>query len=217
MNHRGHGDPNVGLLEMIDSHQGFFEGSSPSQGFMALLHSIQTDLNLMGMESSGDLLGHQGAIGKENRPKRIVSQEIVDFPKMGMEQGLPSREEKSQPLDLFKFFEYLLNLVFREILMKTLPNVTVAALEIASICDLKFEITKRGDWGWIQGHLSLRRSFRENDQIFRKTKLDEFLVFLPERRMFASGNFKEKLIGICIQFIKFVVFDVKKIRFFKVF
>jgi hypothetical protein len=134
-----------------------------------------------------------------------------------MKQGLPSREEKSQPLDLFKFFKYLLNLVFREILMKTLSNITVAALEIASIRDLKFEISKRGDWGWIQGHLSQRRSLRESDQIFRETKLDEFLVLLPERGMFAFGDSKEKLISICIQFVKFVVFDVKKIRFFKVF
>jgi len=47
--------------------------------------------------------------------------------------------------------------------------------------------------------------------------LDEFLVFLSDRRMFASGDSKEKLIGICIQFVKFIVFDVKKIRFFKVF
>jgi hypothetical protein len=163
MNHRGHRDPNVGLLEMINSLQGFFEGSSPPQGFMALFHSIQTDLNLMDAESSGDLLGHQGAVGKENRPKRIVLQEIIDFQKMGMKQGLPSREEKSQPLDLFKFFEYLLDLVKREILVKALSDITVAALEIASIRDLKFKIAERRNRGWVQRHLSLRRSFREGD------------------------------------------------------
>jgi len=101
----------------------------------------------MDVESFGYCLGHQGAVGKENRPKRIVSQEIIDFPKMGMEQGLPSREDKPQPLDLFKFFEYLLNLVFREILVKTLSDITVAALEIASIRDLKFKITERRDRG----------------------------------------------------------------------
>jgi hypothetical protein len=73
MNHRGHGDPNVDLLEMINGHEGFFESSSPPKGLMALFHSIKTDLNLMDAESFGDLLGQQRAIGKENRSKGKVS------------------------------------------------------------------------------------------------------------------------------------------------
>jgi hypothetical protein len=78
---------------------------------------------------------------------------------MGMKQRFPSGEEESQPLDLFKFFEYLLDLIFREILMKTLSNITVPALEIASIRDLNFKITERRDWGWIRKHLFLKRGF----------------------------------------------------------
>src|SRR4030043_712789 len=104
MDHRGHRDPNVGLLKMINGQQGFFESSPPSKGLMALFHSVKTDLNFVDAESFGYLLGHQCAIGKENRSKGIISQEIVDFPKKGMKQRLPSGEEKPQTLDLFKFF-----------------------------------------------------------------------------------------------------------------
>jgi len=126
---------------------------------MALFHPIETDLNFMDAKSFGHLLGHQCAIGEENRSKIIFLEEIVDLPEMGVKQRLPSGEEESQPLDLFKFFEYPLNLFFRKILMGSFRDITMAAPEIASIGDLKFKITERRDGGWIQGYLSLRRSF----------------------------------------------------------
>jgi hypothetical protein len=43
--------------------------------------------------------------------------------------------------------------------MRTLSDITVAALEIASICDLKLKITERRDRGGIQSHLSMERGF----------------------------------------------------------
>jgi hypothetical protein len=66
-----------------------------------------------------------------------------------MEQGFPSREEKPQTLDLFKFFEYFLNLFYGKILMGALWDITVTALEITPIGDLKFEIAERRGWGGV--------------------------------------------------------------------
>jgi hypothetical protein len=34
----------------------------------------------------------------------MVSQDIIDLPKMRMKQRFPSGKEEPQPLDLFKFF-----------------------------------------------------------------------------------------------------------------
>jgi len=47
--------------------------------------------------------------------------------------------------------------------------------------------------------------------------LDEFLVFLSDKRVFAPADFEKGLIGICVQFIKFIPFDVIKVGFFEFF
>jgi hypothetical protein len=165
----------------------------------------------------GDLFSNQRAIGKEDRSKGIVSQDVIDLPKMRMEQRLPPRNEEPQPLDLFKFFQYRLNLFFRKILMRTFSDITVVALEIASVCHLELKITERRDRGGIQRHFFQKRGFGESDQIFRETELDEFLILFSDRRIGALADLEEKLIGIRIQFVKFVFFDVVEIGFFEVF
>jgi hypothetical protein len=47
--------------------------------------------------------------------------------------------------------------------------------------------------------------------------LDEFLILLPEGRIFALANLEKELIGIGADFIKFVVFNIIEIMFFKIF
>jgi hypothetical protein len=184
---------------------------------MTLLHSIETDLDLVDAKLFGDFFSNQRAIGKEDRSEGIVSQDVVDLPKMRMEQRFPSRNEEPQSLDLFKFFQYPLNLFFRKILMRTFSDITVAAFKIASVCNLEFKITERGGRGRIQRHLSLERGFGESDQIFGETESDEFLILFSDRRIDALADLEEKPIGICVQFIKFVFFDVVEIGFFEVF
>jgi len=184
---------------------------------MTLFHSIETELDLVDAKLFGDLFSNQRAIGKEDRSEGIVSQDFIDLPKMRMEQRFPPRNEEPQSLDLFKLFQYPLNLFLRKILMGTFSDIAVAALEIASVCNLELKITERGDRGRIQRHLSLERGFGESDQIFGETESDEFLIVFPDRRIGAPADLEEKLIGICVQFVKFVFLDVVEIGLFKVF
>jgi hypothetical protein len=58
----------------------------------------------MDTEFSGDLSGDECAVGKKDGSERMVSQDLIDFPEIGMEQRFPSGEKESQPMDLFKFF-----------------------------------------------------------------------------------------------------------------
>jgi hypothetical protein len=101
--------------------------------------------------------------------------------------------------------------------MQAFSDITVAASEVAPVCDLEFEITERRDRGRIQRRLSLKRRFRKSDQIFRETELDEFLVLLSSRRIFALADFNQELVGIGVQFIKFIAFDVIEVGFFEIF
>jgi hypothetical protein len=126
---------------------------------MTLFHSIETELDLVDEKLFGDLFGNQRAIGKEDRSEGIVSQDFIDLPKKRMEQRFSPRNEEPQSLDLFKFFQYPLNLFLRQILMKTVSDITVAALEIAPVCDLNLKITEGRDRGGIQRHLTLMGSF----------------------------------------------------------
>jgi hypothetical protein len=107
-----------------------------------LFHSVETDLDLVDVELLGDFFGNHRAIGKEDRSEGIVSQDVIDLPKMRMEQRFPPRNEEPQSLDLFKFLQHSLNLFFRKILMRTFSDITVAALEIASVCNLELKITE---------------------------------------------------------------------------
>jgi hypothetical protein len=52
---------------------------------MTFFHAIETDLNLMDTEFFGDLFGDQCAVGEENGPKCIVSEDPIDLPKIRVE------------------------------------------------------------------------------------------------------------------------------------
>jgi hypothetical protein len=101
--------------------------------------------------------------------------------------------------------------------MRILPDITVAALEIAPVGDLELKITEGRDRGRIQSDLLLKRGFREDNQIFRQAKLDEFLIFLPHRRTLTPAGAEKKLITLFVQFVKFVFFDVVEIALFEIF
>jgi hypothetical protein len=77
---------------------------------MTFFHTIETDLNLMDTEFFGDLFGDQRAVGEENGPKCMVSEDLIDLPKIRVEQGLSSGQKESQPLNLLKLLQYPLNL-----------------------------------------------------------------------------------------------------------
>jgi hypothetical protein len=163
---------------------------------MTLLHSIETNLDLVDAELFGDFFSNQRAIGKEYGSECIVSQQVVDLPKMRMEQRFPSRNEEPQSLDLFKFFQYRSNLSFRKILMRTFSDIAVTAFEITSVCNLELEVAERRDRGGIERDLAPERSFRQGNQIFVQTESDEFLILFSERRIDPLANLEEKAIGI---------------------
>lgn len=53
--------------------------------------------------------------------------------------------------------------------------------------------------------------------MFCETELNEFFVFLSNRRILSPGDAGEKLKSIVAQLIKLIVFDVKQAVFFEVF
>jgi hypothetical protein len=116
---------------------------------MAFFHPVETDLNLMDAELFGDLFRDQRAIGEENGPKGMVSENLIHLPKIRVEQRLPSGQEEPQPLNLFKFLQCPLNLFPCEILVRNLSDIAVAALKIAPVGDLKLKIAERRGRGRI--------------------------------------------------------------------
>jgi hypothetical protein len=101
--------------------------------------------------------------------------------------------------------------------MRTFSDITVPALEIASVCHLELKITERGGRRGVERHLSLEWGFGESDQIFGETESEKLLILFPYRRIHALADLEEKPVGIRIQLVKFVFFDVIEIGFFKVF
>jgi len=77
---------------------------------MTFFHAIETDLNFVDPELFGNLFRDQRTVGEENGPKCIVSENLIDLPKIRVEQRFPSGQKESQPLNLFKLLQYLLNL-----------------------------------------------------------------------------------------------------------
>src|SRR4030042_964978 len=175
---------------------------------MTLFHSIETDLNLVDAKLFGDFFSNQRAIGKEDRSEGVVLQDFIELPKIRMEQRFPPGNEEPQSLDLFKFLQYPLNLFFGKVLMRTLSDITVTALEIASVCNLELKIPERGDWGRVRRHLSLEGGFGESDQIFGETETDEFFVVLRYRRTFSPADAEKELISVFVQVVKLIVLDV---------
>jgi hypothetical protein len=116
---------------------------------MAFFHPVETDLNLMDPEPLGDLFRDQRAVGEENRPEGIVSESLIHLPKIRVEQGLPSRQEEPQPLNLFKFPQCPLNLFPCEILVRNFSDIAVAALKIAPVGDLELKIPEGRERGRI--------------------------------------------------------------------
>jgi hypothetical protein len=217
VNHRRHGDPYVGFVQVVNGPDGFFEGSVASDGFMTFFHPVETDLNLVDKEFSGDFSGDQRAVGEENGSKGIVSKNRVYLPKMRVEQRLPSGQEESQPLNLFKLVQHLFNLLPREVLMGTFTDVAVAAPEVTPVGDLELKVPEGRDRGRIQNDLPRAGSLRKGDQVFVETKPDEFVILLPYGRAFTPADAEKKLIPIFVQLIKFVFFNVVEVAFFEVF
>jgi hypothetical protein len=52
---------------------------------MTFFHTVETDLNFVDPKLFGNLFGDQRAVGEENGPKCIVSENLIDLPKMRVE------------------------------------------------------------------------------------------------------------------------------------
>jgi hypothetical protein len=79
---------------MVNGHDRFLEGSFPSKRLVTFFHPVETDLNLMDTEPLGDFFGDQHAVGEENGSKGIVSKNLIDLPKIRVEQRFSSGQEK---------------------------------------------------------------------------------------------------------------------------
>jgi hypothetical protein len=110
-----------------------------------------------------------------------------------------------------------LNLLSREILVRTFTDVTVTALKVAPVGDLEFKIPEGRGWGRIQNDLPLEGDIRGGDYVFGEAKSDEFLIFLPYGRTFTPADAEKELIPILVQFIKFIFLDVVEVAFFEIF
>jgi hypothetical protein len=115
-----------------------------------------------------------------------------------------------------KFFEHPLNDLDRKVAVQPLPEITMAALEVATIRDLKLEVTERRNRRGFEKYFLGCGSGRKSDQPLIEAKLDEFSVLLGDRGIFSSTKLKKELIGIQIKLIKLIRFYIKKITFLKV-
>jgi hypothetical protein len=115
-----------------------------------------------------------------------------------------------------KFFEHPLDPVDRKVAMQPFPDITMAALEVTTISDLKLEVAERRNRRGVEEYFLGCGSVRKSDQPLIEAKLDEFSVPLWDRRVFSSTKLKKELIGVKIKLIKLIRFHTKKIRFLKV-
>jgi hypothetical protein len=115
-----------------------------------------------------------------------------------------------------EFFEHPLDPVDRKITVQPLPDITMAALEVTTISDLKLEVAERRNRRGFKKYFLGCGSVRKSDQPLIEAKLDEFSVPLWDRRVFSSTKLKKELIGVKIKLIKLIRFHTKKIRFLKV-
>jgi hypothetical protein len=104
MNHCGHGDLNIGFREMIDRLNRLIKSALAPEGLMALFHPVKADLGFVDTKSFGHLFSNSCAIGEKDGPKCVIPQDIIDLPKIRVQQRFPSGEEEAKSLDFFKFF-----------------------------------------------------------------------------------------------------------------
>ena len=115
-----------------------------------------------------------------------------------------------------KFFEHPLNTLDRKVAVQPLPEITMAALEVTTIRDLKLEVAERRNRRGVEEYLLWCGIVRESDQLLIEATLDEFSVPLWNRGVFSSTKSKKELIGVKIKLIKLIRFYTKKVRFLKV-
>ena len=115
-----------------------------------------------------------------------------------------------------EFFEHPLDPVHRKITVQPLPDITMAALKVAAIRDLKFEVTERRNRRGFEKYFLWSGSVRKSNQPLIEAKLDEISVPLWDRETFPSTKPKKELIGVKIKFIKLIRVYIEKIRFLKV-
>jgi hypothetical protein len=115
-----------------------------------------------------------------------------------------------------KFFEHPLDPVDRKVAMQPFPDITMAALEVTTISDLKLEVAERRNRRGFEKYFLGCGSVRKSNQPLIEAKLDEFSVPLWNRGVFSSTKSKKELIGVQIKLIKLIRVYIEKIRFLKV-
>jgi len=119
-------------------------------------------------------------------------------------------------MHFLELFENALDPLDRKVAVQPLPEITMAALEVTTIRDLKLEVAERRNRRGVEEYLLWCGIVRESDQPLIEATLDEFSVPLWNRGIFPSTKPKKELIGVQIKLIKLIRFYVEKIRFFKV-
>ena len=96
--------------------------------------------------------------------------------------------------------------------MSAIPKIAVPAPEVTSIGKLKFEITKGWNGGGLWNFSLQVRLPRKDDQIFRETVLNKFLIFFFDRRTLPERTFDQEVETILAQLIEFIVITIIEIR-----
>jgi hypothetical protein len=115
-----------------------------------------------------------------------------------------------------EFFEHPLDPGDRKITVHPPLDITMAALKVAAIRDLKFEVTERRNRRGFEKYFLWSGSVRKSNQPLIEAKLDEFSVPLWNRGVFSLTKPKKELIGVKIKLIKLIRVYIEKIRFLKV-
>jgi len=93
----------------------------------------------------------------------------------------------------------------------------VVTSEVASIGDLKFQITERRDGRRMRRYPFPLGGIEELNQMLVKTKPNKFFVFFTKGRILPLAGLEKELVGFGTQLIEFIVLDVIEIELFEVF
>jgi hypothetical protein len=140
VDHCGHRNPDIFLLERIDGGKGLVEGTRSPNGFVSVFHPVKTDLYFMDTQLSGNVPSEERPVGKEDRAKSMVFQDFIDGPELRMKERFSTREKKAESVDLLEFPKNSSDFLEREIHAVAIPEVTMGAFEVAPVCDLEFKI-----------------------------------------------------------------------------
>jgi len=183
---------------------------------MPLLHAIEAHLDLVHLKPLRNVFCNQCAIGEKHGSKIVIPQKIIDPPELRIKEGLAPREKKTKSLHFLELLQDMRHLLKGEVPLSALPKVTMSALEIAAIGQLKLQIPEGGDGRLLSGRFPLGGCVGPANEALGQAILNEFFVLFPDDGFFSLRALKKKLEGVPAELVEFIALDIVKTRLLEI-